>query len=254
MRATFVASLAVLFAACGSTGAAGGLTSPGSSTQAVAATVAPSATVTSPPSVATGALSPSVSATPPAPSASTSTSTPAPAASKATAAPSETLRVAPEPAIAHFVDDPIAFSYPGAWHSRTGTAVPSGNVTIIFVGPQVLPSDCVDLSNGGACYGWPVMTLAHGGIVVAWRRNGMPGSRPPTGGDPITVSGRPARISRGPADAGCAAIGGDESIDVVVVPTPPGSPWIGIDACLSGPDHRVRESEFAAILANATIG
>ena len=147
----------------------------------------------------------------------------------------------------------ISFAYPSGWYARRGTIVPSGNETIAFVSPRELPSDCVENSQGGVCYGWPVTTLQPGGIVIAWRAHGMPGSKPPNGGDPTLVDGQPARISRGPAGQGCKAIGGDESIDVVVPPGAGQMGWIGIEACLAGPDHSAGEAAFAAMLTSAKL-
>ncbi len=152
-----------------------------------------------------------------------------------------------------FEDDRVAFGYPAGWDARPGAINPSGNVTIVFVGSTALPSDCVEAANGGVCYPWPVMTLKPGEIVVAWRAHGMPGSKPPTGGGPTSVGGRPATIERGPADKACAAIGGDGSI-AVAVPKPPSQVgWIGIDACLGGPGTEAFEATFDAMLASATI-
>jgi hypothetical protein len=147
----------------------------------------------------------------------------------------------------------ISFAYPSGWYARQGTIVPSGDETIAFVSPAALPSDCVENAQGGVCYGWPVTTLQPGGIVVAWRAHGMPRSKPPKGGDPTMVDGQSARISRGPAGQGCKAIGGDESISVAVPPAAGEMGWLGIEACLAGPDHSAGETAFAAMLASAKL-
>ena len=152
-----------------------------------------------------------------------------------------------------FADGVIAFDFPASWSSRKGTVNPSGNRTVVFVGPEELPSDCVETAQGGTCGPWPAMKMAANGIVVAWRAYGMPHSTPPEGGDPTDVGGRPATMTRGRPTEGCAAIGGDESIGVVVTPGAGQLGWIGIDACLSGPDHEAAEAGFASILASATV-
>ncbi len=152
-----------------------------------------------------------------------------------------------------FEDDRLSFGYPVGWAARPGSINPSGNVTIVFVGSAALPSDCVETADGGVCHPWPVMILKPGQIVVAWRDHGMPGSRPPAGGEATTVAGRPATIDRGPADEACAAIGGDGSIAVAVPKAPGQVGWIGVDACVAGPGTDALEVTFAAMLASAAI-
>ena len=155
----------------------------------------------------------------------------------------------------HFDDDDlIAFDYPSGWHERAGGIVPSGNSPIVFVGPADLRSECTTNADGsGECRPWPVIHLAPGGVVVAWRFVGLPGDPPPTGGTPIVVGDLSAFRTMGPADSGCAAIGGDESIDVTV-PTIPGHYyWYAADACLAGPDRAENEAAFAAIVASTTF-
>jgi hypothetical protein len=90
-------------------------------------------------------------------------------------------------------------------------------------------------------------------VVVAWRFVGLPGDPPPTGGTPILVAGLSAFRTSGPADAGCAALGGDESIGVTVPAIPGKYYWFAADACLSGPDRSENEAAFSAILASTTF-
>ena len=150
--------------------------------------------------------------------------------------------------------DLIAFDYPSGWHERAGGIVPSGNWPIVFVGPADLPSECTTNADGsGECRPWPVIHLAPGGVVVAWRFVGLPGDRPPTGGTPIVVGGLSAFRTKGPADSGCAAIGGDESIDVTVPAIPGHYYWYAADACLAGPDRAEDEAAFAAIVTSTTF-
>jgi hypothetical protein len=151
-------------------------------------------------------------------------------------------------------DDLIAFDYPADWHERAGGIVPSGNWPIVFVGPAALPSECTTNADGsGECRPWPVIHLAPGGMVVAWRFVGMPGDPPPNGGTPISVGGLSAFGTTGPADAGCAAIGGDESIDVAVPSIPGHYYWYAADACIAGPDRAENEAAFSEILASTTF-
>ncbi len=151
-------------------------------------------------------------------------------------------------------DDLIAFDYPAGWHARDGVIVPSGNFPIVFVGPADLSSECTRNADGsGECRPWPVIHLAPGGMVIAWRFVGLPGDSPPPDGTSILVAGLAALRTVGPADSGCATIGGDESIDVTVPVIPGHYYWYAADACLAGPDHGEDEGAFSAIVASASI-
>jgi hypothetical protein len=152
----------------------------------------------------------------------------------------------------HVVAGPLALDIPASWHVRAGQLNPSGNVSLAFLAPIELPAECQAAAGGGAiCHPWPIVGLHPGGILVAVRLHGMPGSHPPAGGDPIVVAGQSARRISGPADQGCLAIGGLESVDVIL----PGdtSGWLGIDACVAGPDVTPAEADFAAILATVAM-
>jgi hypothetical protein len=144
------------------------------------------------------------------------------------------------------------FDIPASWHTRQGTINPGGNWTIVFMSPQVLPGECTQGAQEGVCYSWPVTRLVPGGTVIAWRMYGRPGVQPPAGGEPIAVAGWPARISYRAADPACAAIGGDESVAVVMAARPGESAWISVDACQAGPDHRAAEAAFRQLLASVT--
>ncbi len=181
--------------------------------------------------------------------------TPSPPIRGATEAPAGSTLGNPA-AFQHFSSDldVVTFDFPASWSQRKGSINPGGNIPIVFVGPQDLPSDVQSSNGGGAVSGpWPFMHLDRGGAVIAWRLYGMPGNEPPTGGTPLLVGTRPAWRKVASADSGCASIGGDESIDVAIAATPRQGEWIGVDACLSGPDHQAGEAAFAAILASATI-
>ena len=155
----------------------------------------------------------------------------------------------------HFVkQDLIAFDYPSGWHERAGGIVPSGNWPIVFVASGDLPSECTTNADGsGECRPWPVIRLEPGGVVVAWRFVGLPGDRPTSAGTPIVVGGLSAFRTSGPADSSCAAIGGDESIDVAIPAIPGHYYWYAADACLAGPDRAGNEAAFAAIVASTTV-
>ena len=126
-------------------------------------------------------------------------------------------------------------------------------MTFAWLSPLELPSECQDSTQGGVCHPWPVVKLPPGGIVVAVRQNGMPGSRPPAGGRPISVAGLPARRIDAAADVSCQTVGGTESIAVALPAVPGTMGWIALDACLAGPDTRAADAAFAAIVASITI-
>jgi hypothetical protein len=181
--------------------------------------------------------------------------TPSAPTTGATAAPAGST-LGSRAALQHFASDLdlVTFDFPASWNQREGSINPSGDIPIVFVSPQDLPSDCRPTTGGGGdCGPWPFMRLDAGGVVVAWRFFGRPGGGPPTNGTPILVGTRPALRTIGAADSGCSSIGGDESIDVAVPASPRQDQWIGVDACLAGPDHQSGEAAFAAILASAMI-
>lgn len=150
----------------------------------------------------------------------------------------------------HVVAGPVGLDVPASWHVRPGMLNPGGDVTFVYLSPIDVPSECQNTSQGGACLSWPVVQLPPGGIVVAVRQHGRPGSQPPAGGEPITVGGQPARRIRGLADEACRAIGGTESIDVVVPSITGSTGWIGLDGCLAGPDVATAEAAFAAMVTS----
>jgi hypothetical protein len=147
----------------------------------------------------------------------------------------------------------LSFTYPTGWHTRRGSLNPGGNEPIVYVGPTELPSDCVESSQGGLCRSWPVMSLGPNGALFAWRWFGRPGLVPPADGDPTTVGGHAALVTKGSASQDCATIGGDESISVTVLPTGGSTGWYAAEACLAGPDRTPGESAFEAMLASAQI-
>jgi hypothetical protein len=155
--------------------------------------------------------------------------------------------------VQHVAAGPIGLDVPAEWHVRPGLLNPGGNVTFSYASPLDLPSECEQTSGGGVCHPWPIVTLGPGGMVVAVRLGGMPGSQPPTGGQPITVAGLPARRIVGSADAGCRAIGGAQSIAVVVPAVPGTTGWLALDACLAGPDSEAGDAALGAITASVTI-
>jgi hypothetical protein len=165
------------------------------------------------------------------------------------------LTIPPSPASStELVAGPFALAVPSAWHVRKAGPNPSGNWTLDFLGPAAIPSECRALANGVTeCGPWPVGRLDAGGVVVAVRQYGMPGSRPPVGGEASIVAGQAAKTFRGPADTACRAIGGTESTAVVLPAVPGTEGWFSIEACTAGPRTASAEAAFMAIVNSATL-
>ncbi len=148
---------------------------------------------------------------------------------------------------------PVRLAAPAGWHVQPGSLNPSGNVTLAYLSPLELPSECQVTAQGGVCHAWPALTLGAGAIVVAVRQHGMPGAQAPAGGDLVTVGGLPARRISGSADEECRAIGGTESIAVVLPAVPETTGWIALDACIAGPGAGSAAAAFAAIVASVMV-
>jgi hypothetical protein len=152
------------------------------------------------------------------------------------------------------VAGPFALAIPSAWHVRKVLPNPSGNWTLDFLGPAAIPSECTLLANGVTeCRPWPVVRLNAGGIVVAVRQYGMPGSKPPGGGEASIVAGQAARTFQGPADKACRAIGGTSSTAVVLPAVPGSEGWFSFEACAAGPGTAAADAAFMAIVNSATL-
>jgi hypothetical protein len=103
---------------------------------------------------------------------------PAPSAAPHASSPSASVppaSISAGSATQHIVAGPLGLEIPAGWHQRAGSLNPSGNVTLMFVGPVDLPSDCQVTAQGGTCFSWPMLQLAPGGVVVAVRLYGLPG-------------------------------------------------------------------------------
>ncbi len=145
---------------------------------------------------------------------------------------------------------------PLGWHQRAGVPNPGLWWTKSWISPQELPSECTTDATTGVteCRPWPVMTLDPGGIVVAFRQRVGPGGSPPTDGTAIRSNGQPAFELVGADDPGCAAIGGDQAVRVVVKPAAGEQGWSEIDACLAGPDHTGGRRVFETIAGITSAG
>jgi hypothetical protein len=159
----------------------------------------------------------------------------------------------------HVDADPLSLEIPAGWHARRGLANPSGVFAIVYLSPAPIPSDCqATIDGGGVCHSWPLFQLDPGGLVARVMLHGMPRLQPPAGGTPITVAGMPARRISGSADEACRAIGGSQSITIVLPSVPDTYAWMSIDACVAGGDpmgaeQAAADDTFDAIVASATL-
>jgi hypothetical protein len=148
---------------------------------------------------------------------------------------------------------PIGVMLPAGWQQRTTLPNPSGNWTLLFAGPGDLPSECQAAANGDTtCSSWPITHLAPGGIIVAVRAFGQPGFQPPTGGDPVSVSGLSARRITGTADGSCRSIDGTQLVEVWLPALVGTNGFYSIDACTAGADDAAANA-FAAVLASIVV-
>jgi hypothetical protein len=188
-------------------------------------------------------------------------STPAASPSSGQATPTVAPTASPRPtstpvagATQHMVADVLELDAPASWHVERGGLFPSGNGDFDFFGPSALPGQCEAIGQGTTeCHPWPIMRLEPGSIVVAVRTYGMPGSKPPTGGKRITVSGQLARWIVGPASETCREIGGSVSDTIVIPQDPRGSSWLSLDGCIAGPDTAKAESTFSGLVRSLSV-
>jgi hypothetical protein len=105
-------------------------------------------------------------------------------------------------------------------------------------------------AQGRACT-WPLTTLRPGGALVTWW-NGRLLSPIPSPDAPITINGRTSglRVDR---PGVCAAIGGDETIDVAIPIGQTSATNISVVACLRGPDLMTAEAQLRDMLISTTV-
>ena len=186
----------------------------------------------------------------------TALASPSSAQATPTVAPTGSARptsTTPPGATQHVVAQVLALDVPASWHVSQGGINPSGNEAWDFLSPSALPGQCEPIGEGVTeCHPWPIMRLEAGSIVVAVRSYGMPGSKPPTGGKPITVSGQPARWIVGPAGETCREIGGSVA-DTIVITGHAGGGWLSLDGCLAGPKTAAAEKVFSSLIRSLKV-
>jgi hypothetical protein len=141
----------------------------------------------------------------------------------------------------------FTLTFPSEWQSLRSPVWTGDRYAVAVLGPGPL-SNC---ANWTTCGTWPKGVLSPNGLVLSiWSRN-LEGWRLETAdGAPITIAGQAAKLAVGPADSGCSAIGGEETMTAVVTGAfgPPN--FYEIDACLRGPDLATNERVVRNMLAS----
>jgi hypothetical protein len=153
---------------------------------------------------------------------------------------------------AQFSAQGLAFSYPAAWrHASFSNDMSSFSGNVVDLSTSRLHDPCIGGPAEGAmvCRGFPVDTLAPGGVLVRWDVHGFPDWHMPKPN--TTIAGRPA-VETKTSGGWCARLGGTETIAVII---PRGTPdnWYQMDACLTAPDLPQQEAQIAAMLSTVQI-
>ncbi|MFL5675818.1 MAG: hypothetical protein ACJ779_12475 [Chloroflexota bacterium] len=154
----------------------------------------------------------------------------------------------------------ISFQRPADWRvSQPNHHDPLTDGPLLYLSTDALLPECAvgagaspHPANGqGRACDWPLTTLSPGGVLVTWATTRI--LQPiPSGGD-VTVNGGTTRsVIERPGT--CAAIGGDETIQVLVPVRQPVA-WSNVAAvaCLRGPNIAAAEAQFRALLASASV-
>jgi hypothetical protein len=133
----------------------------------------------------------------------------------------------------------LSLRQPVAWQLSTFEVTSSFSSVIGYFSTEELHDPCVRSGNGSRTCGSPLRHLEPGGVLVTWSTVGMPGARLVNQpGTASTIDGHPARVASGPADASCASLGGEVSVDAVIASqqTDSHDQLVEMAACLRGPD------------------
>lgn len=154
----------------------------------------------------------------------------------------------------------ISFQRPADWRRwQPNDYSPLTAGPLIYLSTDPLRSSCAvapDASpnppdaQGQAC-DRPLPSLSPNGVLVTWWTTRI--LQPfPSFGDPIVVNGKATRLQV--ERPGCAAIGADEAISVLV-PIGASSTLsnVAVFACLRGPDLVTSEAQVRAMIASARI-
>ena len=159
----------------------------------------------------------------------------------------------PEPATASFTAMGLSFRYPATWrHASFTNDVSSFSANVVDLSTGRLHDTCLGGPAQGAlvCSGFPVDTLAPGGVLVEWTAHGFPGWGAPTAN--TTIGGLPAIETRNNDAGWCTSLGGTETITVMIPRDLPGN-WYEMDACLRAPALPQLEAQISALLRTVRI-
>jgi len=128
---------------------------------------------------------------------------------------------------------------PDAWRSYPYEFIGTLGGTIGYLSTDTLRNPCRRTANSISCAQQSVLTrLSSNGVLIRWDELGRPGinSISDFPGDPLAVSGSPARLEKPrPATGVCLVEGGAVQILGTVVRPDAGENFIQMNACL-GPD------------------
>ena len=146
----------------------------------------------------------------------------------------------------------LSFRYPATWrHASFSNDASNFSVHVVDLSTSRLHDPCLGGPAEGAlvCSGFPVDTLAPGGVLVRWDEDGFPDFHLPKPN--ATIAGRPALQTK-TSGGWCASLGGAETITVII---PRGTPdnWYQMDACLTAPHLPQQEAQISALLATVQL-
>jgi hypothetical protein len=171
--------------------------------------------------------------------------------------PTPTPAVAPgKVPVSVFHRDGVSFRYPRAWRSPTYSADSSFTRLITYLSTEPLHDPCHttrDATGIRITCGQPLERIRPGGVLVRWQSVGMPGQRLATqAGTHEMIDGHPARIATTKADASCAALGGDVSVNAVILSQVLNShdQFLEMDACLTSSDTQQPRTAIERMLTS----
>lgn len=150
----------------------------------------------------------------------------------------------------HFQGAGVSFDYPSTWNAATFEVNSSFSNLIVYLSTEQLADPCQRAPNSITCRS-PIGGLSNSGLLVDWEQRSFPSFDFATvAGAPTAIGGRAAKVSAGPADEGCRAVGGESEV-VATIPRP-NAPlnWTDMRACLRGPALAELRGQVEAMLAS----
>lgn len=152
-----------------------------------------------------------------------------------------------------FRNEFVRFRYPAPWTASVWKEQVPHFQPMVYLSTQPTHEPCKTSVGSGAmtvACGWPVTTLARGGVLVTWENKGFPGSSVASfPGVDAHVDGRIAKVSIA-RPGSCRTIGGDETMTVAIARPLPGN-WTEVAACLRGPNLAAHEAQVRALVSSA---